>query len=150
MDMISDTVIIVDYYNTGRNGYAVLLVGMVLGNICTQLILVYIQTRGIGSSRWRTFFFDSLAVVAFVKPGLDAWRVASGEEQRPGAALDPLVEMTMSKAVEMAFEGIPGMVVQCIAFVESKEKSAMAILSLLISAASTGMTSTVISFDIDM
>ncbi|GMI54871.1 hypothetical protein TeGR_g840, partial [Tetraparma gracilis] len=150
MDMVSDTVIIVDYYATGRSGYANLMVGLVLGNIIIQILIVYVQSRSIGNSRWRTFFFDSLAVVTFVKPGLDAWKVASGQEQLPGAALDPLVEMMFGKTVEMVFEGIPGMVVQCIAFVESEEKSMMAILSLLISAASTGMTSTVITFDIDI
>jgi hypothetical protein len=150
MDMISDSVIIADYYDTGRNSYANLMVGMVLGNIIFQLLIVTAQTRKIGSSRWRTFFLDSLAVVTFVKPGLDAWRVAGGQQQQPGAVLDPLAEMMTSKFLEMAFEAIPGMVVQCIAFVESEKKSKMAILSLLISAGSTGMTSTVITFDLDM
>jgi hypothetical protein len=150
MDMISDTVIIVDYYATGRNGYANLMLGMVLTNLLFQLAIIYVQTRKIGSPRWRTFFLDSLAAVAFVKPGLDAWRVASGQEKLPGAAFDPLGEMMYSKSSEMVFEGIPGMVVQCIAFVESEEKSTIAIMSLLISAASTGMTSTVITFDIDV
>ncbi|GMI24347.1 hypothetical protein TeGR_g5808 [Tetraparma gracilis] len=150
MDMVSDSVVIIDYYATDRSGYATLLVGMVLGNLFFQVLLVYGQTRGIGTSRLRTFFLDSLAVVSFVKPGLDAWRVSSGQEQLPGAAFDPLAEMMVSKFLEVAFEGIPGMVVQCIAFVESEKKSKMAILSLLISAGSTGMTSTVITFDLDI
>ncbi|GMI34312.1 hypothetical protein TeGR_g4670 [Tetraparma gracilis] len=58
--------------------------------------------------------------------------------------------MMFSKVMEMVFEAIPGMVVQCIAFVESEEKSKTAVLSLLISAASTGMTSTVVMFDMDV
>jgi hypothetical protein len=85
MDMVSDSVVIVDYYATDRSGYAMMLVGMVLSNIALQIVIVYIQTRGIGSARWRTFFFDSLAVLTFWKPGLDAWRVASGYDQQSGA-----------------------------------------------------------------
>ena len=52
--------------------------------------------------------FEMLSVVTFVKPGLDAHRVASGAEHLQGAAVAPLTEMIMTKAGELVFEAIPG------------------------------------------
>jgi hypothetical protein len=49
-----------------------------------------------------------LTVVAFVKPGVDAHRVASGTEQLPGASMNPLTEMVCTKGGELFFEAIPG------------------------------------------
>jgi hypothetical protein len=59
-------------------------------------------------NKWRTMLFEMLTVVSFVKPGVDAYRVASGAEQLPGAAVSPLVEMLYTKGGELFFEAIPG------------------------------------------
>ena len=49
-----------------------------------------------------------LYVLLFIKPGIDAARVAAGNENDDGlAAMDPLTELAVSKSVEMVFESIP-------------------------------------------
>ena len=73
-----------------------------------QVLVVYGQTQGLKKSKWATMLFEMLSVFTFVKPGVDAYRVASGAEQAPGAAFTPLMEMLFTKADELAFEAIPG------------------------------------------
>ena len=68
----------------------------------------YLQTQGLKKDRWKTALLDALSVVTFVKPGVDAYRVASGAVKLPGAALVPLVEMMCTKTGELFFEAIPG------------------------------------------
>ena len=43
-----------------------------------------------------------------VKPGVDAWRVASDAEKEEGALIDPKAELNMLKVVELFLEAIPG------------------------------------------
>jgi hypothetical protein len=43
-----------------------------------------------------------------MKPGVEAFRVASGAEQENGAAFTPLIEMMITKCGELFFEAIPG------------------------------------------
>ena len=107
-DMLSDVVMIVDYFATGRDGYAYMLLGTVGANLFLQLLIVHWQTRGLKKCRRRTAATEAFAVVTFVKPGLDAWRVASGAEQALGSTFDPLIEMMMSRCFEMVAEAIPG------------------------------------------
>ena len=69
---------------------------------------MYTQCQGLKKNRWRTALFEMLTVVSFVKPGMDAYRVASGAEQLPGAGVSPLTEMIYTKGCELFFEAIPG------------------------------------------
>ena len=47
-------------------------------------------------------------MVLFIKPGIDAARVAGGGENDDGlATMDALAELTFSKSIEMVFESIP-------------------------------------------
>lgn len=45
--------------------------------------------------------------VSGIKPGVDAMRVAQGSERDPKVILDPVVELSFTKAVEMFTEAIP-------------------------------------------
>jgi hypothetical protein len=92
---------------------------------------------------------ECLYVVTFVKPGVEAKRVASGEEPVPGAAFGPSAEMAYSKAAELFTEAAPGMVIQSIGFLTSKKKSNAALLSLVISAGSAALASTAVTYDVD-
>ena len=76
--------------------------------VAYQTLIVYIQTHGLKKNKWKTALFEMLTVISFVKPGVDAHRVASGAEQLPGAAVGPLAEMIMIKCGELMFEAIPG------------------------------------------
>jgi hypothetical protein len=150
LDLVSDTVIVVEYIATGRNRLAYLLIGMVAANMIFQLLVVWGQTRGLTENRWRTMMLQMLATVLFIKPGLDSWKVASGAEQLPGAVGSPLLEMMYCKGGEMVFEAVPGMILQFFAILMTKNRSTMAVVSLLISAASTGLTATTLFFDVDV
>ena len=107
-DALSDAYMIKTFYDVGDTGTANGLVAMVGANLAWQTLVVYAQVQGLKKDKWRTALFEMLTVVSFVKPGIDAYRVASGAEQRPGAAINPLMEMTFTKAGELFFEAIPG------------------------------------------
>ena len=108
VDGLSDAYMIKTFFDMGDMGAGKGLLAMVSANVCTQLLIVYVQTHGLKKKRWRTTLFEVLTVVTFVKPGVDAHRVASGTEQVPGASLSPLTEMMFTKGAELSFEGIPG------------------------------------------
>jgi hypothetical protein len=96
------------FYDLGDTGTANGLLAMVALNLAFQTVLVYTQVQGLKTNKWRTALFEMLTVVTFSKPGFDAYRVASGAEQLPGAAVDPLAEMVYTKGGELFFEAIPG------------------------------------------
>jgi hypothetical protein len=150
LDLVSDVVIITEYISTDRLEFAYLLIGLVAANILYQLLIVWMQTRSLKKNKRRVMLMEMSATVLFIKPGLDAWKVASGAEQLSGAVVSPLHEMNYSKAGEMVFESVPGLVLQSVAILRAKERSTVAVVSLLISAASTGLTATTMFYDNDV
>jgi hypothetical protein len=109
-DALSDAYMINEFYEMGDTGTAKGLLAMVGANLAFQTIVVLAQSYGLKKNKWRTMLFEMLTVVAFVKPGIDAHRVASGAEQPPGAKFSPLIEMIYTKGGELVFEAIPGLV----------------------------------------
>ena len=97
-----------EFYVMGKVSTANGLLAMVGANLLYQLLIVHVQVQGLKKDKWRTALVEMLSVITFTKPGLDAYRVASGAEQLPGAAVGPLLEMTYTKAGELFFESIPG------------------------------------------
>lgn len=63
--------------------------------------------------------------------------------------MDPLLDMTFSKAIETNFEAIPASIVQIYALILALKKSMGALISILVSAATIAFTSSIISFDWD-
>jgi hypothetical protein len=149
MDILSDVWIIVQYFRDGRTGYACVLLGFVTAAIVAQLAISIIQTQNMKKERWKTFAIEACYILTFVKPGVDAFRVSNQVERREGQVVDSLDEMALMKASEVSFEAIPGLVIQAIAFMTSKQRSRRYIASMLISAASAGMISGSITFDLD-
>ncbi|GMI33932.1 hypothetical protein TeGR_g14783, partial [Tetraparma gracilis] len=150
-DGASDAYMINKFYEMGDAGAANGLLAMVGANLAFQLIIVYVQTQGLKKNKWRTALFEMLSVITFVKPGLDAHRVARGAEQPPGAAVKPLMEMAFTKAGELFFEAIPGLILQITALLRAtgNEWTASAVVSIAISVASTALTATTITYDFD-
>ncbi|GMI21069.1 hypothetical protein TeGR_g6741 [Tetraparma gracilis] len=148
-DLLSDAYMTRIYYKTGRSGVGNSLVGMVGANLALQLAMVTLQTSNLKTRRWRTFFWEALSVITFTKPGLDAYKVASGAETIPGAST-PLFEMLITKGSELVFEGVPGLILQLIALLNADEKSKSAIISVFISTASTALTATTLFWDVDV
>jgi hypothetical protein len=117
---------------------------------------------------------ELLYVVTFVKPGFDAAKVAGGNGNDDGlAGCDPLQELAYSKCAEIVYESIPAgacanhftanislyvnsrlsqthaAIIQTRAFIVSKERNTVALVSIVISCCTTGFAAASMWFDYD-
>jgi hypothetical protein len=104
LDLGSDLYMVNDFFNTGRAGTAKGLLCMMLTNLAAQLAIVFVQTRRLKKNKWKKMLTECLSVVTFTKPGVDAYRVASGADVKVGQSLGPVQEMIAMKAMETVFE----------------------------------------------
>jgi hypothetical protein len=105
-DLVSDVYMIVVFLGSEETrGVAHVNIMCVALSLLTQLLLVWF----VNSKRSRKRIAQELLyVLLFIKPGIDAARVAAGNESDDGlATLDPLAELACSKAVETVLESIP-------------------------------------------
>jgi hypothetical protein len=70
-----------------------------------QLFLVWVQAR---KGPRRVMLKEMLIVLSGMKPGIDAMRVAGGNEQSEHAAINPDLELTATRCFELVCESIPG------------------------------------------
>ena len=119
---------------------------MIGTSLSVQLLTTYSQNHK--KSKW-VILREMMFVVSFLKPAVDAYRVATGHEDEH-ATYDPLVEMALGKGTELAFESIPGGLLQAYVFINSPEKKLFLLISILISTLTTGYSSAMISFDMDV
>jgi hypothetical protein len=104
IDMTSDVVIITRYLSQSNDedgndlttyGYA--LLAMVISSILLQLIIVIMQHGG----KTQHLLRDVLFVVSGLKPGVDAYRVASGAEMEDHHMFDAKEEYVIMKCIEV-------------------------------------------------
>jgi len=144
-DLVSDMTVIVSYLQEGKTGKAYALTSMVVTSLFLQVVMVLVQnSKKSRSEILREIFF----VVTFLKPAVDAYRVATGHEDER-LSISPLKEMSFSKAIELAAESIPGNVLQIYVFITSPTRSTLHLVSILISTMTTAFASAVMSFDMD-
>ena len=146
MDMITDMGVINTYQASGNTSGANSLIAMIGSSLAAQLLVTYIQNKK--KSKW-VILRELAFVVSFLKPGVDAYRVATGYEDKD-SKVSPLVEMAMGKCSELAFESVPGGLLQAYVFINSPEKTMFLLGSILISTLTTGFSSAMISFDMDV
>jgi len=146
MDMITDMGVINTYQTSGNTSGANSLIAMIGSSLAVQLLFTYIQN--IKKSKW-VILRESAFVVTFLKPAVDAFRVATGYEDKD-STFNPLLEMALGKATELALESIPGGLLQAYVFINSPEKTTFLLVSILISALTTGFSSAMISYDMDV
>jgi hypothetical protein len=105
-DLISDVYMIVVFLGSEETrGVAQLNIVCVALSLLNQVAIVLFVNM---KRPWRRIAREMLYVVSFVKPGIDAARVAAGNENDDGlASVDALTELAYSKASEMTFESIP-------------------------------------------
>jgi len=75
-DFVTGVLMIRDYFqqsDQGRRAWA--LLGMLLANLAINLLVSYWQNRKKG---WKAVGKDWLLVLSYLKPSVDAWKVASG------------------------------------------------------------------------
>jgi hypothetical protein len=123
------------------------LIGMILANLGFQILICFVQQR----RNPKEFFREVGLVVLGLKPGYDAYRVATTQVNKLGI-VDAKTEMMICKCSEMIFESIPGCLLQTYAFLVAAQNGSVskrAVTSIIISAITTGLTSATISYDVD-
>ena len=78
-------------------------------SIVLQLMVVAIQNRKKGVLR---ILKEMMIVVTGMKLAVDACRVASGAEKEKDTQIDPMLDMTFSKLIEIFTKSIPGIIIQ--------------------------------------
>jgi len=147
IDLITDILVSYTFYVNDMPTYFNLTAGMVLGNLLMQLMFVYIQYYKLGL---KAVVKESIPVITCLKPTVDAYRVAQGVEQRSDTAVDPMMEMTAMRTIELFAEAIPGVIIQLSAMATEHEKiSGAAMVSLVSSVFSAAFIGASMSYDWD-
>ena len=97
-DLVTDLMTIERFSRERRRGYAIASICMVGVCVLMQCGIVYLQNKKRGKLR---ILQESLYVLTFVKPAVDAYRVCSGEEAHKDDAFDSFMEMMLMKGIEM-------------------------------------------------
>jgi len=146
-DAATDMYTILVYKAAGLTGRATALACMMGLNMLLQLGLVWFQYR---KKPRKKRLYECAICLVFLRPAVDAYRVATNHVDKD-LMFDPLVEMMCNKLAELFCESIPGCVLQCYVLLENPELiSVGAVASLLISATTTGFTSSMLTFDMDV
>jgi len=145
-DMISDIWVIISYLRIGNTSGAYSLIAMIGTSLSAQLLITVGQNHK--KSKW-VLLRELLYVVTFLKPAVDAYRVATGHQDEV-SVMSPLVEMAMGKGTELAFESIPGGLLQAYVFINSPKKTMFFLIAILISTLTTGYSSAMVSYDMDV
>ena len=148
VDMLSDAVMIRQFYQTGSAAAARATIALIGANLLVDCFATYIQNK---KKPRITIFKEILLVLSLCKPGVNAYRVlhhASGEKD-PRHTFDPAMESNISRALETVIEAIPSGVIQVVMLLRSKRRTATALVSLSLSILSIANTATSITYDFD-
>ena len=101
LDIITDIYMIYQYLTSKEERQAIfgfINLGMVAASLFFQLVIIYGQNHKKGMKK---VAYEMLTVLLFIKPAVDAFRVASGADPEEGSAIDPMTELAATKGVEM-------------------------------------------------
>ncbi len=93
---------------------------------------------------------EALFVLLCIKPGVDAFRIATDWESKEIHTIDPWQELVLSRGCETIIEAIPAAASQSYALFAAKERSLVAFVSIFISLATTSFTVSSMAFDADI
>ena len=146
VDAVTDIYVIRKYYQSEElYGQANAMLAMLLGNISVQLLTVFGQYRGNNKK-----IKEAVITILLLRPAVDAYRVSTNHEDKD-TTINQLSEMTMHKCVELAFESVPGCVLQLYVLLKNPEiAGTFALVSIGISCLTTGFTSAMVAFDFDV
>jgi hypothetical protein len=147
-DLLTDVYVMYMFWSDKKYGYFKASLASLMVSMGFQMLFVWAQNKKLGMLR---VLRECFPILIGFKPAVDAYRVAKGEKQKTGHAVDPMFEMTYMKGIEMFAEAIPGVIIQLMAIAStSKEDVADAAwVSLSVSALTTGFSSATISYDYD-
>ncbi|GMI43721.1 hypothetical protein TrCOL_g13532 [Triparma columacea] len=148
-DMLTDIMMIVQYFRTRSMwGYAWASLGSLFTNLTLQALLSFTQNR---AKPWKRQLREQFYVWSLVKPGVDAWRVASGAAQERGQMVNAQYELTANKSTELVAEAIPGTLIQLSALLMSESKpTRRALFSFAFCILTAAFTSAITSWDWDL
>ena len=145
-DVGSDLYMIIQFLQNGETAAAYGMIGTVAVNLMLQTVLVVYQHKHRG---WWAVGREVGFCVCFLKPGVDAFRVASGHLQATGTPVDAMAEMTISKVVEMVTESTPSALLQTATALGSRTRSWATIGSIIFSCLATAFTALTIAWDFE-
>ncbi|GMI23650.1 hypothetical protein TeGR_g6548, partial [Tetraparma gracilis] len=147
-DLISDVYMIVVFLRSeDTRSIAHVNIACVVLSLIVQGVVVYLVNK---KRSWRRIAREMLYVVSCIKPGIDAARVAAGNENEDGlATMKPINELSYCKIVEMVLESIPAAIIQTRAFIISEERSTLALVSIATSCCTTGFAAATVWYDYD-
>ena len=129
-------------------GQAHILLAMICANVSVQCLMVLIYYRKKG---WTVKLTEILICITFLRPAVDAYRVSTNHQDDKIERYDPLVGMIITKCTELATESVPGCVFQLYVWLKYPDQAgSFAFVSIFISMLTTGLTSAMISFDLDV
>ena len=129
-------------------GQAHILLAMISANVGVQCIIVLIVYR---KKSWTVKLTEILICITFLRPAVDAYRVSTNHQDDKIERYDPLVGMIFTKCTELATESVPGCVFQLYVWLKYPDQAgSFAFVSIFISMLTTGLTSAMISFDLDV
>ena len=101
LDIITDIYMIYQFLTSKDEGQAIfgfINLGMVAASLFFQLVIIYGQNHKKGMKKVAS---EMLTVLLFIKPAVDAFRVANGADPEEGSAISPMAELAATKGVEM-------------------------------------------------
>jgi hypothetical protein len=143
--MFSDIYMVIEFSLSGDWVFAIFILVTIIANIFFQLLVVYAQNYKMGRRR---LLREAAITILMLKPAIDAYRVAQGEEKDPQMNFDHDIELAISRVAEIVFESAASGVMQMYAFMITDKRTNAAALSLICSALTTGFVSTVVSWDL--
>ena len=132
-----------------KQGYFQASLTSLAASIGIQLLFTWGQNRKLGKKK---LLMEWIPILLGYKPAVDAYRVATGAKQPVGTPMNPMVEMTYMKGIEMFAEAIPAVIIQLMAIATTDQEVEIpnsAWISLATSILSTGFISATISYDWD-
>ncbi|GMI43368.1 hypothetical protein TrCOL_g9829 [Triparma columacea] len=147
VDLLTDVYVTHKFWRGKKYGYFKASLASLMVSMGIQMLLVWAQNKKLGMKR---VLKELIPILIGFKPAVDAYRVATGADQEVGASMDPMLEMTSMKVIEMFAEAIPGVIIQLMAIATNdKDVGTSAWLSVAVSAITTGFASATISYDWD-
>ena len=98
LDILTDINAIRVFFEKGRTNYAWANLFFLCASLALQLLVVWMQNRKRG---WKYVIYGSFSVLLMAKPGVDAWRIANDNVQKNYQVMNPEMEGTFSKCIEM-------------------------------------------------
>ena len=119
---------------------------MISINMFIQIVFVVLQYN---KKPWTVKAREILICLSFLRPAMDIYRVATNYDE-PEIAADPLAAMVLCKCIELASESIPSCIVQIYVYLTMEDRPTGALVSIIVSALTTGFASAMIAFDYDV